>query len=286
MIGDVLADKIRQYRPADAVDQENVLQELMQLFVLASLARAGFFRQAGFHGGSCLRIVHALDRFSEDLDFLLKRPDPGFAWRGFLDAVVRDCAGEGIRLHILDKSAADSAVRKAFLKTDSIGKLLLLDLPFARRSTRKIRIKLEIDTNPPAGSEFETAYITFPAVAAITVQTLESSFATKSHALLCCAYTKGRDWYDFLWYASRGIRPNLPLLERAVDQQGPWAGRGVKVSGPWYLDRMRATIAGIDWPAAAEDVRRFLRPRQQEGLGLWNADLFLYHLDKLGRVFD
>ena len=284
MIRDVLEEKIRQYRPRDAVEQENVLAELMQLTVLASLSRAGFFRAAEFHGGTCLRIVHGLERFSEDLDFLLKRPDPRFAWSDFLEPVVRDCAAEGIRFEVLDKSAAGAVVRKAFLKTDSVGKLLVLDLPFTRRSSRKIRIKLEIDTNPPAGSTFETSYITFPVVAALTTQTLESSFATKSHALLCRSYVKGRDWYDFLWYAARGVRPDLALLSSAIDQQGPWAGQGIEVTAKWYLERLREAIERLDWPAAADDLRRFLDPRQQEGLELWGAELFLDRVDKLARV--
>jgi len=281
MIGEMLADKIREYRPANAIDQENVLQELMQLFVLAGLGRAGFFREAEFHGGSCLRIVRRLDRFSEDLDFVLKKADPGFGWSDYLDRVVRDCAGEGIRFEVLDKSQAGTAVKKAFLKTDSIGKVLVLDLPFARHSSRKVKIKIEIDTNPPAGSTYETSYISFPALTAITVQKLESSFASKSHALLCRSYVKGRDWYDFLWYAHRGVHPNFALLANALEQQGPWAGQRVDVTPDWYSAELRNVIARIDWPGAADDVRRFLRPRQQEGLGLWSGELFLHALDTL-----
>jgi predicted nucleotidyltransferase component of viral defense system len=188
-----------------------VLQELMQHYVLASLSRAGMFSEAIFHGVS---------RFSEDLDFLLKRPDPGFRWNKYLEAVDRDCAQEGIEFGLLDKSAADNAVQKAFLKTDSIGKVLLLALPFERPNPRKIRIKLEIDTNPPAGSAFQTSYITFPGVAAVTTQTLPSGFGTKAHALLCRRYVKGRDWYDFVWYTSRKIKPDLELLQNALFQQG------------------------------------------------------------------
>ena len=220
MIANVLNARIREYAPASAVEQENVLQELMQHYVLASLSRAGMFSEAIFHGGSCLRIIHGMSRFSEDLDFLLKRPDPGFRWKKYLEAVDRDCAQEGIEFGLLDKSAADNAVQKAFLKTDSIGKVLLLALPFERPNPRKIRIKLEIDTNPPAGSAFQTSYITFPGVAAVTTQTLPSGFGTKAHALLYRRYVKGRDWYDFVWYTSRKIKPDLELLQNALFQQG------------------------------------------------------------------
>jgi len=81
---------MREYAPANAIEQESVLAELLQHYVLASLSRAGFFREAEFHGDTCLRIVHGMERFSEDLDFLLKRSDPRFDWRNYLDQVVRD----------------------------------------------------------------------------------------------------------------------------------------------------------------------------------------------------
>ena len=279
MIEDVLSEKIKEYRPDNALDQENVLQELIQHFVLVSLARAGLFQLAEFHGGTFLRIIHGLDRFSEDLDFVLKQADPRFAWSKYMDVIVQDCAHENIQFEVVDRSAVDAPVKKAFLKTDSIGKLLVLNLPFSRHSSRKIKIKLEIDTNPPAGSTFETSYISFPVMTPITTQTLESSFASKSHALLCRSYSKGRDWYDFLWYASRKTRPNFTLLSNALDQQGPWQGRQIDVSAEWYLKHLRQVVVDTDWARTKEDVSRFLPLSQQESLDLWNQDFFLYHVD-------
>lgn len=284
MIANVLNARIREYAPASAVEQENVLQELMQHYVLASLSRAGMFSEAIFHGGSCLRIIHGMSRFSEDLDFLLKRPDPGFRWKKYLEAVDRDCAQEGIEFGLLDKSAADNAVQKAFLKTDSIGKVLLLALPFERPNPRKIRIKLEIDTNPPAGSAFQTSYITFPGVAAVTTQTLPSGFGTKAHALLCRRYVKGRDWYDFVWYTSRKIKPDLELLQNALFQQGPWAGRPLEMTPEWFFDNMGAAIRRVDWKEASSDVRRFVPTVEQPGLDAWSTEFFLYQLEQLKRT--
>jgi hypothetical protein len=234
-----------------------------------------------FHGGTCLRIAHAMNRFSEDLDFLLKRADPDFRWHGYLESVRQDCAQEGIAFEVQDKSQAGSAVQKAFLKTDSIGKILLLDLPFERHRPRKIRIKLEIDINPPPGSTFTTSYITFPLTAPLTTQSLESGFALKLHALLCRSYVKGRDWYDFVWYVARGTRLDLELLGRAVHQQGRWAGQAVAVTGSWVRDRMEAAIRRIDWAAARDDVSRFVPLREHEGLRSWSADFFLYWLARL-----
>lgn len=281
MITDVLNARIREYAPASALDQENVLQELMQQYVLVGLSRAGMFVEAVFHGGTCLRVVHGMSRFSEDLDFLLKRPDPGFRWTKFLDAVDRDCAQEGIHFEIQDKSDAESAVRKAFLKTDSIGKVLVLALPFDRPNPRKVRIKLEIDTNPPSGSSFQTSYITFPAVAAVTTQTLPSGFGTKTHALLCRRYVKGRDWYDFVWYTSRNITPDLTLLQNALFQQGPWAGQSLEVTPEWLFESLGAVVRRVDWKEARSDVQRFVPTPEQRGLDAWSTDFFLYQLEHL-----
>ena len=277
----VLSAKIRDYAPANPLEQENVLQELMQHYLLASLSRAGFFSEAVFHGGTCLRIVNGLGRFSEDLDFLLKRPDPDFRWQTYLDAVRKDCLQEGIAFEVQDKSHAGTAFQKAFLKTDSVGKILTLELPFERRNPKKFRIKLEIDTNPPAGSAFTTSYITFPATAPLTTQTLESSFALKLHALLCRPYVKGRDWFDFVWYVSRQTRPNLPLLCEALKQQGPWAQQDVAVDSAWVRENMTVTIRRIDWTAARQDIQRFLPLREQNGLNAWGVDFFLHFLSRL-----
>ena len=165
MLGDVLQARIREYAPANAIEQESMLAELMQNYVLASLSRSGLFSAAMFHGGTCLRIFHSMNRFSEDLDFLLKQPDRRFAWEPHLKRIAADCESEGLRFEIQDKNQAVGAVRKAFVKTDSIGGVVTLDLPFERVSSKKIRIKLEIDVNPPHGSSFETSYLSFPTTA-------------------------------------------------------------------------------------------------------------------------
>jgi predicted nucleotidyltransferase component of viral defense system len=285
MLDRVLSARIRDYAPANSVEQENVLQELMQHYVLSSLSRAGLFAEAMFHGGTCLRIVHGMNRFSEDLDFLLKRPDPDFRWQGYLESVRKDCEQEGIPFEVQDKSQAGTAVQKAFLKTDSIGKILELDLPFERHQARKIRIKLEIDINPPSGSTFTTNYITFPVTAPMTTQSLESGFALKLHALLCRSYVKGRDWFDFVWYVARKTGPAPDLLSRALRQQGPWAGQPIAVTRHWVRENMEATIRRIDWSAARDDVQRFLPLREQEGLRAWSADFFLHHLARMNDVF-
>lgn len=281
MIKDLLAERLREYAPADALEQEHALAEIMQHYVLASLARAGFFSHAAFHGGTCLRILHAMTRFSEDLDFVLKATDASFDWEPCLARIRRDCADEGIRVDAQERAAQGTAVRKVFVKTDSIGQILSLELSFARNRLRTIRIKLEVDTNPPAGATLDTRFITFPVTAAVTCMDLASGFGSKCHALLCRDYTEGRDWYDSIWHASRRVAPNLRLLSGALDQHGPWAGQHLTVTGSWLRDALRVRIAEIDWPATADDVARFVMSREQAGLAAWSPALFLQQLETI-----
>jgi predicted nucleotidyltransferase component of viral defense system len=281
MMADVLIERLKDYRPANAVEQESVLQELMQLFVLASLSRSGFFSVGGFQGGTCLRLLYGTTRFSEDLDFLLKQPDADFRWGSHLERIRSDGEAEGIDVEVQDKSSSGAAVQKAFVKADPMGGSSAPQLPFPRSRARRNRIKLEVDTNPPKGSRFETRYISFPVTAAITTQGLGSGFATKSHALLCRGYTKGRDWYDFLWYVSKRVVPDLPLLGNALDQVGPWAGQALQITPDWYVEALRTRITEIDWDAARQDVTRFIPANEQDSLSLWRAEFFLFHLDRL-----
>ncbi|MCK5801006.1 MAG: nucleotidyl transferase AbiEii/AbiGii toxin family protein [Deltaproteobacteria bacterium] len=288
MIGNLLAERMAAYAPANALEQEHVLAELMQQIVLAALAQAGFFAEAIFHGGTCLRLFFGMHRFSEDLDFMLVTPNATFAWAPYLGAVRDHLLAEGIGFDVIERSQvdqADQAIRKAFLKTDSLGQVLEFALPFRRDSRRKIRIKLEVDTRPPPGSAVETAFLSFPITAGVTVQSLASAFGLKSHALLCRPYVKGRDWYDFLWFVDRGIVPDLALLEGAIDQQGPWAGQGETVDADWYLRVFRGRIEELDWVVARADVGRFLRAQEQSNLAQWGPELFLYQLQRLSRLF-
>jgi predicted nucleotidyltransferase component of viral defense system len=276
----LLEEKIKDYAVASVLDQENVLQELVQQYVLASLARAGFFsgEMAVFHGGTCLRIAYGMNRFSEDLDFFLKRPDPEFAWRRYLDSILRDAAGEGFRFSGSDESRKKGAVKKAVIRAESVGRVPPLDLPFERDVRKLIKVKLEVDTNPPAGSSYEIRYLFFPLTAALTIQTLESGFGMKLGALLTRSYVKGRDWYDFIWYINKKTVPRLELLRNALEQQGPWAGGKLSVDPEWVVSRMKAKIVGLDWKIVRRDVQRFLPFRERETLKLWDRDFFLHHL--------
>lgn len=277
---ELIRKRLERYQASNAVEEEQALKEILQETALYTLWRADFFELAAFQGGTSLRILHGLPRFSEDLDFILKQADESFAWTAYLEPLIDGLAQFGIESEVLDKGRMDQRVRKALLKDNSGARQL--DLSFHQGPVdRKLSIKLEIDINPPAGSGFAYSYLDFPLDFEVCHQDLGSNFALKIHALLCRPFLKGRDWYDFNWYVKQGTSPNLPLLQAALEQYGPWQGEGVRIDHPWLLNTMREKISTIDWAAAAEDVSRFLKPVEQQSLRLWSQRFFLSKLDQL-----
>jgi hypothetical protein len=223
-------------------------------------------------------MIHGMSRFSEDLDFFLKRPNPGFTWQGYVEHVVRDGKGEGLDFGHQFKAEERTAVKKAFLRTGSFGKDFAPVLPYPRDPRKLIKVKLEIDVNPPQGSTFETRYLAFPVTSAITTQSLGCGFATKISALLGRKYVKGRDWYDFIWYVNKKIAPDLKLLSRSIGQQASWSGKKIKVDPSWLKMSLKKRITEVNWKAARLDVERFVPLREQESLSLWSCEFFLHHL--------
>lgn len=281
---EIIQEKLRQYGATNAIEEENATKEIIQEIALYALWRGNFFDIALFQGGTSLRILHHLPRFSEDLDFILRSPNPEFDWAPYLKILVEVFAQFGLKLDARPKERMDKAVREAVLKDDSIARQL--NLTFAGTGHRRtIKIKLEIDTNPPPRSGEAGTFLDFPADYEVRHQDLPSNFALKIHALLCRGYLKGRDWYDFSWYVSNGVSPNLMHLEAALIQAGPWAGQeDLTIDMAWLEDTVGNSIAAVDWKAAADDVRRFLRPAEAKSLELWSDRFFVAKLEKMARA--
>ena len=277
----MIQERLNSYDCKSEIEEEQAIREITQEVALAALGRTDFFKHAAFQGGTCLRIFYGLNRFSEDMDFILKEPDRSFELKPHLHALTEELTAYGYNIEVADRSKMDVTVRKAFLKDDSIGKVLQLNYGSQTGPLRKIRIKFEVDTNPPSGSELEIKYHDFPFVSSVVVQDKPSLFAGKVHALLCRNYIKGRDWYDFLWYTSQGVEINYQFLSSALNQQGTWRGQNVQVDLNWCRSRLENAIESMDWKATALDVRRFVRVAEQPSLDLWSKDLFLAQLEKL-----
>jgi len=280
---DLLRKRLERYRAADLQSEEQAVKEILQEVTLYALWRADFFELAAFQGGTSLRILHGLPRFSEDLDFILRTPDPDFVWVPYFKTLSEVLAEFGIRCELVDRGNMDRAVRQALLKDDSIARQLDLSF-YGGNNSRKLKVKLEIDTRPPLNSGFEFYYLDFPLDFEVCAQDLPSNFSLKIHALLCRPYIKGRDWYDFTWYVANGIVPNLKLLHNALLQYGPWAGEILTVDMNWLNSVLMEKMQSIAWIDAAKDVAPFLPPADQHSLKLWSAKFFSEKLCKLVKM--
>lgn len=281
---DPIRDRLAQLAPRTPEEEEGALKEILQEVVLFALSNAGFFELAAFHGGTSLRIAHDLPRFSEDLDFALHSADRDFAWAPWCDALEQTCRRFGIEPELVDRSRAGKAVQAMWLKDDSIG--TLLGLSFVHHQGRKLRIKLEVDTNPPAGATCDRTFLEYPVEHPVEVWDLPSNFAGKLHATLCRPHVKGRDWFDFNWYIRRRTQPNLALLASALNQQGPWAAQGIAAAPDWLLEALRRKVNSIDWDQAQADVAPFLYGAHREALTHWEAGLFLSSIERLERYLE
>ena len=277
----LIQDRLDSYNCKSEIEEQQAIREITQEVALAALGRTDFFKAAAFQGGTCLRIFYGLNRFSEDMDFILKEPDTDFELNPHLQALVDELAAYGYDIDIVDRTKSGVTVQKAFLKDDSLGKVLQLSYSGLTGPTSKIRIKFEVDTNPPAGGEYEIKYLDFPFVSSVIVQDKPSLFAGKVHALLCREYIKGRDWYDFIWYTSQKINVNYKFLSSALNQVGPWKGQGIEVDNEWCVSELRRKIDEMEWPKVADDVRRFVRVVEQPSLELWGRNFFMAQVEKM-----
>ncbi len=277
----VIQQRLLTYQAKSIVEQENALKEIAQEIALMALARAEFFTIAAFQGGTSLRILYGLERFSEDLDFVLLKPDKYFNWDIYIKNMTEEFSTYGFTLEAINKTKLDKAVKTTFLKADSTGGMLILKDTRTNRPT--LKIKLEIDTNPPAGSTVELKYLDFPLPVSIQTQDLPSLFSGKVHALLCRDYVKGRDWYDFAWYVSRKTAINFFLFSHAIQQKGPWKNQGIVMTPEWLLQALTSKIKGIDWVAAKKDVARFLKPSVLPSLEVWSTEFFLSRVEILSK---
>ena len=280
---ELIQQRLETYKAANSLEEEQATKEILQEVALYALWRADFFEVAAFQGGTSLRILHKLPRFSEDLDFILKVPDVSFKWGDYLPALIAGLQEFGLQSEVLDKARMERNVRQAVLKDTSISNQLNLKF-YQGHASPALKIKLEIDVNPPAGSGYEYTYLDFPLDFEICHQDLPSNFALKIHALLCRPYLKGRDWYDFNWYIKQQVQPNLAHLQAALHQYGSWKDQQLHVTDDWVVAALSDKIAAIDWNAAAQDVERFLNSTEKQSLKLWSAKFFGSRVEKLLQV--
>lgn len=278
---DAIENRLKEYQPKTKQEELNVFKEICQEIALCGLARGEFFKKGAFQGGTCLRIVYGLQRFSEDLGFVLFTTETNFSWEQYLKAIDLEFASFGLSLEVVDRSQIEGSIKRAFLKENSFAKVLELKYGFLSSTKQSVKIKLEIDVNPPKGSSYDTHYLDYPYPFAILCQDKKSLFASKCHSLLCRKYIKGRDWFDFLWYVSNKVQINYTLLESALMQAGPFKDEKLQVNKSWVIQNLQQKMTEIDWKVARLDVESFLKASDQKYVQSWSGEFFISMLKKL-----
>ncbi len=275
---------LQRYDRRSADDHVNALREILQEIALCGLWRARFFEHAAFYGGTALRVLYGLDRFSEDLDFsLLASRD--FNLTPYCAAVEEELDSWGFPTTVVGKAKTErSAIQSAFLKANTRQLLLTIDAGEAAagmHGRRELKIKLEVDTEPPPGFSTETRFLLQPIPFSVRAYDPPSLFAGKMHAILCRGWgtrVKGRDWYDLVWYVGRGTPLDLAHLEARMRQSGHYASE-TALDESELRSVLARRIDNLDVEAARLEVERFLST--PETVAVWSKEFFRVVAEKI-----
>ena len=251
-----MKDYLANPTPAHA---RNVIREYLQARILSGLQRAGAMIPLAFHGGTALRFLYATARYSEDLDFALERNKSRYDFRAYLQTIKNELTTEGYALEL--KANDKRTIHRAFIRFSG----LLYELGLSPYRSEVLAVKIEVDTNPPAGAGLATTVVRRHLTLQLQHHNPASLLAGKLHAILQRSYIKGRDLYDLLWYLSDGPwpPPNLTLLNNALRQTG-WSGKPLSEDNWRAVLRKRLQV--ISWERVGDDVRPFLEQGADPGL--------------------
>jgi predicted nucleotidyltransferase component of viral defense system len=285
-MNEAVSRMLERYQPRHAGDYIDALREILQEIALLGLWRAKFFEKAAFYGGTALRILYGLDRFSEDLDFSLLQSAHDFQLSRYSNALVKEMESFGFDVAIETKDkAAPGPIQSAFLKINTVSQLIAIgtakEISDAIPRGKLLKIKLEVDTDPPSGFATETKYLLQPIPFAVRTYSLPDLFAGKMHAILCRRWktrVKGRDWYDLVWFIANYPKLHLSHLEKRMVQTGDWQD-GEELNKKIFMERLVATINQVDLEKAGREVAPFLK--NSEKTAVWSKEFFQEIIKKI-----
>lgn len=278
-MNNVIESMLAKYEIKNKNEETNVMKQIIQEIVLCGLSRGNFFDVAAFYGGTALRIFYGLNRFSEDLDFALLKPNKSFDLIKYFSYIEKEVEAYGLNLAITTKQKTrESNIASAFLKGDTKEHILKF-FPNENMknitSLKDIKIKFEVDINPPAGAKYEFKYKLLPSPHQIRLYDESSLFAGKIHAVLCRGWSnrvKGRDLYDYIFYLSKNINVNIELLKQKLIES--------KVDGidnSFDIEKLKNILnekfKQINYAEAKEDVLPFIE--DTDALNLWSSEFFM-----------
>jgi len=254
------------------------LREAIQKICLLGLWRGAFFEHAAFYGGTALRMLHGLDRWSEDLDFSLLEEKPDFRLEAWLNFVRQELEAWGISAEVDLSGKKASQIESAFIKANTLKTLITLDIPpseLVRLHRDEVSsVKFELDPHPPCGFASQNLFLLEPIPFSVRVMSLPDLFAGKMHAVLARGWAsrvKGRDWYDLIWFVRQGTTLNLAHLEARLQQSGH-LDLDISLDADSFRSLLRDRIAQTGFDQAKQDVLPFIP--DPAALHYWSPELF------------
>lgn len=278
-MNEAVARMLERYDCRSLADHLQALREILQEIALLGLWRSKFFDKAAFYGGTALRILYGLDRFSEDMDFSLLSPIANFDLTAYMVAQKKELAAFGFDVRVEQRNkSAGNRLQSAFLKANTLSQLLVIaaseDIVQAVHRGQVLKIKLEVDTDPPPEFDTHTRYVLQPIPFAVRTYVLPDLFAGKMHAVLCRKWknrVKGRDWYDLVWYAANHPQLHLAHLEKRMRQSGDWEEKE-HLAPEEFRKLLIRSIDALDVNLAKKEVEPFIKNPQN--LTLWSHEFF------------
>ena len=271
-MSDIFEQMIAQHTIAGANDRKNALYEVMQQVVLSGLYRGGFFKEAAFYGGTCLRIFHGLRRYSEDMDFSLLAKNPDFTLEPYFPAIIEEARLLGRTVTITKKDKRTfGKVESAFLKDNTD----VYNLTF--QTEKALKIKIEVDVNPPLEFSTEQKLLMQPFSFTTRCFTLPDLYAGKMHALTFRAWKnriKGRDWYDFEWYVRNRVALDFEHLKVRTKEFND-----IDLTKELFLELLKERISKADIDVVKADVIPYIIDKRE--LDIWSNDYFLQLADMI-----
>jgi hypothetical protein len=260
------------------ISEQTKIREILQQTALLGLERQGFFEKAAFYGGTALRILYGLDRFSEDLDFTLLKPKEDFDFTPFLEGMRKELLSFGFNMEVTKKvKNIETSIVSAFMKMNTIELYLAIGEETKAKSTihnEKVQIKLEVDISPPPQARFENRLVLNPVTFYVLTLHKSDLFAGKMSAILYRAWkgrVKGRDWYDLIWYIQNKVPLSLFYLDACMKQAGNLEPKD-SLNRDKLMEMLLAKIQSIDWESAKADMKSFISDPHR--LEIWSTEFF------------
>jgi len=273
---ELLKEWLGTYTIISKEDLFHAKREIMQEIALAGMARGGFFQQASFYGGTALRVFYNIKRFSENLDFSLNFKDESFSIKKYIPHIINEfnILDLDVSMTIKEKKRL-SAIESAFLKENTHWGILNVTAKGKNSSFPTVRIKIEIDRDPPLKFEFEPKLLLRPYSFYVNVMREEFLFAGKMHAVLFRQWrsrVKGREWYDFEWFVKRGTPLNLTHLKERSVESGHWDSNK-DLNPKTFFDLLYEKISKLDIESAKNEIQRFIKDPNE--VKIWSNNYFM-----------